>query len=132
MERRAIGYLTLDRFPDGRDLWLLGTGTGLAPFLPILQDLRPGSVSNASSLVYSARTHSELAYQQLIEELPQRDYLAEYGHKLTYLLPVTREHVPGALHGRITSLLASGELERAAGLALNPHIRGSCSAAIRR
>lgn len=120
VERQAIGYLTLDRFPDGRDLWLLGTGTGLAPFLSILQDLEAWQRFERIVLVYSARTHSELAYQQLIEELPQRDYLAEYGHKLTYLPLVTREHVPGALHGRITSLLASGELERAAGLALNP------------
>jgi len=38
VEKMATGYLTLDRFIDGRDLWLLGSGTGIAPFLSILQD----------------------------------------------------------------------------------------------
>ncbi len=38
VDRQSFGYLTLDRFVDGRDLWLLSTGTGLAPFLSILQD----------------------------------------------------------------------------------------------
>ncbi|MWV16356.1 ferredoxin--NADP reductase [Pseudomonas sp. L-22-4S-12] len=120
VDRQPFGFLTLDRFADGRDLWLLGTGTGLAPFLSILQDFEAWQRFERIVLVYSARTASELAYQQLIEELPRRDYLAEYGHKLTYLPTVTREQLPGALHGRITSLLASGELERAAGLALDP------------
>lgn len=45
---------------------------------------------------------------------------AEYAHKLTYLPLVTREQHPGALHGRITTLIANGELERAAGVALTP------------
>lgn len=120
VERQPIGYLTLDRFPDGRDLWLLGTGTGLAPFLSILQDFEAWQRFERIVLVYSARTQGELAYQQLIAELPQRDYLGEYGHKLTYLPIVTREQVPGALHGRVTTLIENGELERAAGLALDP------------
>ena len=38
VDKTALGYLTLDRFIDGRDLWLLGSGTGIAPFLSILQD----------------------------------------------------------------------------------------------
>ena len=38
VERQATGFLTLNRFIDGRDLWMLGTGTGVAPFLSILQD----------------------------------------------------------------------------------------------
>lgn len=120
VERKPVGYLTLDRFPDGRDLWLIGTGTGLAPFLSILQDFEAWQRFERIVLVYSARTPGELAYQPLIEGLPRRDYLAEYGHKLTYLPVVTREQVPGTLHGRVTTLISSGELERAAGLGLDP------------
>lgn len=120
VDRQPFGFLTLERFADGRDLWLLGTGTGLAPFLSILQDFEAWQRFERIVLVYSARTASELAYQQLIEELPRRDYLAEYGHKLTYLPTVTREQLPGTLHGRVTTLLATGELECAAGLALAP------------
>ena len=120
VDKQAFGFLTLDRFIDGRDLWLLGTGTGLAPFLSILQDFEVWQRFERIILVYSARTASELAYQALIRDLPQRDYLEGLGSKLTYLPVVTREQVPGALHGRVTTLIENGELERAAGLALEP------------
>lgn len=120
VERQAAGYLTLDRFPDGRDLWLIGTGTGLAPFLSILQDLEAWQRFERIVLVYSARERGELAYQELIAELPQREWLEGAGHKLRYIPVVTRERVAGALHARITSLIENGELELAAGLALEP------------
>ncbi|WP_252272614.1 ferredoxin--NADP reductase [Pseudomonas subflava] len=120
VEKQAFGYLTLDRFPDGRDLWLIGTGTGLAPFLSILQDLEAWQRFERIVLVYSARDRGELAYQELIAELPQREWLEGAGHKLTYVPVVTRERVPGALGERVTRLIENGELERAAGLALSP------------
>lgn len=120
IERQPYGYLTLDRFPDGRDLWLLATGTGVAPFLSILQDFEAWERFERIVLVYSVREARELAYQPLIHTLVERDYLAEHAHKLTYLPTITRERVPGALRGRITALLESGELERAAGLELSP------------
>ncbi|WP_312571980.1 ferredoxin--NADP reductase [Stutzerimonas balearica] len=120
VEKQAFGFLTLDRFPDGRDLWLLATGTGIAPFLSILQDFEAWQRFERIVLVYSVRQQRELAYQQLIADLPQREYLGGLGDKLTYLPVVTREQVPGALHGRITQLIETGELERAAGLALSP------------
>lgn len=120
VERQAYGYLTLDRFIDGRDLWLLATGTGVAPFLSILQDFEVWEKFERIVLVYSAREARELAYQDLIADLGQREYLAEHVHKLTYIPIVTREHVPGALNGRITTLIESGELERAAGVELSP------------
>jgi len=120
VEKQAFGFLTLDRFPDGRDLWLLATGTGIAPFLSILQDFEAWQRFERVVLVYSVRQQRELAYQQLIADLPQREYLEGLGDKLTYLPVVTREQVPGALHGRITQLIETGELERAAGLALSP------------
>ncbi|PYC22027.1 ferredoxin--NADP(+) reductase [Aquipseudomonas alcaligenes] len=120
VEKQATGFLTLDRFADGRDLWLIGTGTGLAPFLSILQDLEAWQRFERIVLVYSARGRGELAYQELIAELPQREWLEGAGHKLRYIPVVTRERVAGALHARITSLIENGELERAAGLALEP------------
>lgn len=120
VEKQATGFLTLDRFPDGRDLWLIGTGTGLAPFLSILQDLEAWQRFERIVLVYSARDRGELAYQELIAELPQREWLEGAGHKLQYIPLVTREQVPGALHARVTTLIENGELERAAGLALEP------------
>ncbi|WP_028238665.1 ferredoxin--NADP reductase [Stutzerimonas azotifigens] len=120
VDRQAFGYLTLDRFPDGRDLWLLATGTGVAPFVSILQDFEAWERFERIVLVYSAREARELAYQTLIGTLPERDYLQDLRARLTYLPVVTREQVPGMLYGRITTLLPSGELERAADLKLTP------------
>lgn len=118
VERQATGFLTLSRFVDGRDLWLLGTGTGVAPFLSILQDFEAWEKFERIILVYSAREAKELAYQSLIKTLGEREYLAEYAHKLTYIPIVTREQHPGTLNGRITTLIENGELERAAGVEL--------------
>ncbi|RMQ41312.1 Oxidoreductase FAD -binding:oxidoreductase FAD-binding region [Pseudomonas cichorii] len=120
VEKLATGYLTPDRFTDGRDLWLLSTGTGVAPFLSILQDFEIWDKFERIILVYSARESRELAYQQLIAGLMQRDYLAEYADRFLFLPTVTREQHPGALQGRITHLIENGELERAAGVALTP------------
>ncbi|WP_085718420.1 ferredoxin--NADP reductase [Pseudomonas sp. B28(2017)] len=120
VDRQAFGYLTLDRFVDGRDLWLLSTGTGLAPFLSILQDFEVWERFERIILVYSVREARELAYLDLIAGLTQREYLAEYAHKLQFITTVTREQHPGALNGRITTLIENGELERVAGVALAP------------
>ena len=120
VERLALGYLTLDRFVGGRDLWLLSTGTGVAPFLSILQDFEVWEKFERIILVYSVREARELAYQELIEGLPQRDYLAEFAHKFRFIATVTREQQPEALNGRITTLIENGELERAAGVELTP------------
>ncbi|MBY8935537.1 ferredoxin--NADP reductase [Pseudomonas fluorescens] len=119
VDRQAFGYLTLDRFVDGRDLWLLSTGTGVAPFLSILQDFEVWERFARIILVYSVREARELAYQSLIAGLAQRDYLAEHIHKLQFIPTVTRESHPGALAGRITTLIENGELERAAGVELS-------------
>jgi len=118
VERQPFGFLTLDRFVDGRDLWLLATGTGVAPFLSILQDFEVWERFERIVLVYSVRIAAELAYRELIEGLAQRDYLKDVAGKLLFLPTITREQLPGMLHGRITQLIESGELERVAGLAL--------------
>ncbi len=120
VENQATGFLTLDRFQDGRDLWLIGSGTGLAPFLSILQDLEAWRRFEHIVLVYSVRNRAELAYQQLIAELPAHEWLEGAAEKLRYLPVVTRESVSGALGERVTGLIGSGELERAAGLELSP------------
>ncbi len=77
VDRQAFGFLTLDRFVDGRDLWLLATGTGVAPFLSILQDFEVWERFESIKLVYSVREEKELAYRELIAGLgaiPGRTY----------------------------------------------------------
>lgn len=120
VERKPYGFLTLDRFADGRDLWLLGSGTGLAPFLSILQGLEVWQRFERILLVYSVRTRSELAYQSLIAQLPEQAHVEGLGHKLHYLPLVTREALAGQLQGRITTLIENGALQERLGVELSP------------
>ncbi len=119
VERKSYGFLTTDRFEAGRDLWMLATGTGLAPFLSILHDFETWESYDNLVLVQSVRTQQELAYEDVIRGFEESDYYAEYANKLRYARIVTREPVPGTLRDRVTKLLASGVLEENVGLKLD-------------
>lgn len=118
IEKQAHGFLTLDRFVDGESLWLLSTGTGVAPFLSMLQDFEIWRRFERIVLVYSVRYAAELAYKDLLNEVLTREYVAEYAHKFTFVPVVTREDVAGCLGVRITDLLISGGLEKHVGLSM--------------
>lgn len=117
-----FGFLTLARYqkPLPRDLWLLATGTGLAPFLSMLQDLKTWEDYEHIVLAYSARSLDELAYVEKIERL-QEDFgtLVDNPAKLIFIPIVTREPVEGALSERLPKLLLEGSLQERAGIALN-------------
>lgn len=121
LERKAIGFFTADRLPDGEQLWLLATGTGLAPYLSILQQEDVWQRFEHIVLVHCVRETGELAYRDEIAALRDHPLHGDaYAHKLQYLPVVTREQLPGCLHARIPALLANGELAAAAGLAISP------------
>jgi ferredoxin/flavodoxin---NADP+ reductase len=119
VERRSYGFLTTDRFEAGRDLWMLATGTGLAPFLSILHDFETWEHYENIVLVQSVRTQQELAYEDVIRGFDKSEYYAEHAQKLRYARIVTREPVPGTLRDRVTKLLASGVLEENLGMRLD-------------
>ena len=119
VERRSYGFLTTDRFQQGRDLWMLATGTGLAPFLSILHEFETWERYENLVLVQSVRTQRELAYEELIRGFDRSEHYAQFAHKLRYARVVTREPVPGTLRDRVTKLLASGVLEENLGLRLD-------------
>ena len=119
VERKSYGFLTTDRFEAGRDLWMLATGTGLAPFLSILHDFHTWENYENLILVQSVRTQAELAYEDLIRGFDKSEYYAEFAHKLSYARIVTREYVPGAFGDRVTRLLASGVLQTNLGIELD-------------
>jgi ferredoxin--NADP+ reductase len=119
VERKSYGFLTTDRFEAGRDLWMLATGTGLAPFISILHDFETWEKYENLILVQSVRTQPELAYEDLIRGFEGSEYYGEYAHKLRYVRIVTREPVPGTLRDRVTKLLASGVLEENVGVRLD-------------
>jgi ferredoxin--NADP+ reductase len=117
-----FGFLTLARYqkPMPKDLWLLATGTGLAPFLSMLQDLKTWEDYEYIVLAYSARSTQELAYVKKIESL-QEDFgsLVDSPAKLIFVPIVTREPVEGALSERLPKLLLEGSLQERAGVALD-------------
>jgi ferredoxin--NADP+ reductase len=102
------GFLVLSELPDAQTLWLLCTGTGIAPFLSILGTEAPWRRYRNVVLVHAVRHASELVYREAIESFPG----------LKYVRMVSREAVPGALAGRIPAALRDGRLEAAAGLRL--------------
>ena len=117
-----FGFLTLARYqkPLPKDLWLLATGTGLAPFLSMLQDLQTWQDYDHIVLAYSARSIKELAYVEQIERL-QEDFgsLVDNPAKLIFIPIITREPVEGALTERLPKLLLDGTLQERAGIALD-------------
>lgn len=119
VEKMNYGYLTTDRFQAGRDLWMLATGTGLAPFISILYDFTTWEQYDNLILVHSVRCRGELAYEETIRSFAGHNLLHDATAELRYIQVVTREDVPGALNARVTTLIENGELERAAGLPLS-------------
>ncbi len=117
-----FGFLTLARYqkPLPKDLWLLATGTGLAPFLSMLQDLKTWKDYDHIILAYSARSTEELAYVEKIERL-QEDFgsLVDNPATLIFIPIVTRESVEGALTERLPKLLLDGTLQARAGIELD-------------
>jgi len=108
--RKPVGSLVLDDLRPGRHLYLLSTGTGLAPFISIIQDPDTYERFEKVVLIHGVRQVGELAYAQFIEqELPNHDYLGEMVRdKLLYYPTVTRE--PFRHQGRLTEVIESGRL----------------------
>ena len=119
VEKMNSGFLTPSRFEQGKDLWMLSTGTGVAPFISILQELETWEDYENIVLVYSVREEKELAYVDTIDGLKTHEYFGEFSHKLKFVPVVTRETIAGALSERIPTLLESGELEREVGIKLD-------------
>jgi ferredoxin/flavodoxin---NADP+ reductase len=119
IDKQNYGFLTLDRFTKAHDLWLLSTGTGIAPFLSILADPAVWADYEKIILVHSVRHANELAYQDWLQALHQHEIFGPDAHKLNVICSVTREPAAGCLGGRITSLIESGQLEAAAGTPLD-------------
>ena len=108
--RKPTGTLVQDNLTPGKRLYLLATGTGLAPFLSIVKDPDTYERFERVILVHGCRTVDELAYADLLTKaLPQDEFVGEMvGKQLAYYPSVTRE--PFRHNGRITELLRSGRM----------------------
>lgn len=118
VSKKPTGTLITDQMLPGKNLYLLGTGTGLAPFMSIIKDYEIYEQFDRVILVHGVRNISELAYSGYIEkELPEHEYFGELVRdKLLYYPTVTRE--PYRNNGRITDLMTSGKLFLDLGLPL--------------
>lgn len=109
------GFLVLSEVPDAESLWLIATGTGIAPFLSMLRTETPWKRFNTVVLVHAVRHASELVYQDLIKKINK-----EREKQFRYVSFVSRQAAAGSLSGRIPAAIRDGRLERAAGAALTP------------
>ncbi|MBV8473045.1 MAG: ferredoxin--NADP reductase [Hyphomicrobiales bacterium] len=119
--RKPTGTLVIDNLREGRNLFLLGTGTGLAPWLSIIKDPETYERFERIIVVHGVRWAADLAYSGFIEsELPNDEFVGEsVRDKLTYYPTVTRE--PFRNQGRISTLLTTGKLTNDLGLpAISP------------
>jgi len=119
--RKPTGTLVADYLLPGKRLYMLSTGTGLAPFMSIVRDPEIYDKYDQLILVHGVRQVEELAYHDLlVEHLPNHEFLGDMvSSKLRYYPTVTREEFKNM--GRITDLIESGKLFEDLGVpALNP------------
>lgn len=116
VSRKPTGTLITDNLLPGRHLYLLATGTGLAPFMSIIKDPEVYELYDKIILTHGVRYENELAYQDFIRDhLPNNEYFGDIvREKLVYYPTVTREDY--ATRGRLTDLIASGKLMADVGL----------------
>jgi ferredoxin--NADP+ reductase len=114
VSKKAAGSFTLKKAPDAKHLWLVATGTGLAPYIAMLRTDEPWERFEKIVVVHGVRHASDFAYT---EEL--KKYEAEKPEQFRAVQTLTREDSDIALRGRIPDLVASGQLEEATGCQLS-------------
>ncbi len=121
ISRKPTGTLLISDLLPGKTLYLLSTGTGLAPFLSIVKDPATYERFERVVLAHGVRNAHDLAYRQyLCDELPRHEFLGEQiREKFLYYPAVSREDF---IHsGRLTTLMDSGRMSQDLGLpALDP------------
>lgn len=115
MTDTAGGIFTLETVEPAETLWLLATGTGLGVYLSILRTAEPWERFKRVILIHGVRQAADLAYGETLAEIAR-----QYGERFSFVAAVSREQSPGALPGRITDLLTSGQLETEVGATIDP------------
>src|SRR5689334_12398113 len=114
--RKPTGTLVIDYLLPGKRLYLLSTGTGLAPFMSIIRDPATYEQFEQVVLVHGVRQADELAYHDLVvDHLPRHEFLGELvSRQLLYYPTVTREAYRNM--GRVTDLIENGKMQADLGL----------------
>lgn len=114
--RKPTGTLVLDALKPGRRLFLIGTGTGLAPWLSVARDPETYERFDQVIVTHTVRQVADLAYRDFLQtELLEDPLVGEQAQgRLTYYPTVTREAFERP--GRITDRILSGDFFRDLGL----------------
>jgi ferredoxin/flavodoxin---NADP+ reductase len=111
---KATGSFTLAHVPESRCLWLIGTGTGLAPYVAMLRAKQVWDRFEKIVLVHGVRHATDLAYTSEFEKI------AQDRPSFQFLQVTSRDQLPGKLSGRTTTKLQDGSLEAAVGEKISP------------
>ena len=116
VSRKPTGTLVIHDLKPGKNLYLFSTGTGLAPYMSLIQDIEVYDRFEKVVLVHGVRKINDLAYKDFIEnDLPKNEFFGEeIQNKLIYYPTVTRESFKN--EGRLTDLIKSGKLFKDIGL----------------
>lgn len=109
----ANGFFVLDEIPDKPDLWMMGTGTGLGPYISILQTDELWQRFDRVVLVHGVAKRTELVYSNFIAQ-----FQVDFADKFHYASCVSREENPSGINGRMTEAVVFGRLESMVGFNL--------------
>ena len=121
VSRKPTGTLVIHDLKPAKNLYLFSTGTGLAPYMSLIQDIEVYDRFEKVILVHGVRKINDLAYKDFIEnDLPNNEFFGEeIRNQLIYYPTVTRESFKN--EGRLTDLVKSGKLFDDIGLSkMNP------------
>ena len=143
VKSKPVGTLVTDALLPGKRLWLVCTGTGIAPFASLLRDPDVYELFDEVILTHTCRTKAELEYgRELVAALPDDPLVGEHAARVRYYPTTTRE--ASRHEGRVTDLMESGRLAADLGIpalgpddrvmicgsmALNRQMAGICGAA---
>ena len=116
VSRKPTGTLLISDLHPGRVLYLLATGTGLAPFLSVIKDPETYERFDTVVLTQGVRGVGDLCYHDyIVNELPRHEFLGDViAAKLKYYPAVSREAFRNT--GRLTTLMDSGRMQADLGL----------------
>jgi ferredoxin--NADP+ reductase len=108
--KKPTGTLVTDALLPGKRLFMLSTGTGLAPFMSLARDPEVYEMFEEVIVVHSVRRVADLAYRELLESKLEGDPLLEddQRERFIYVPTVTRESF--RMQGRIQTLIDDGRL----------------------
>lgn len=120
LDKTATGFLLPERFADGHDLVMLCTGSGIAPFLSILQQPAVWQRFDRLALVHSVSFADELIFNARVAALQHHALVGGHAHQLAFQTVVTRGQSSTALNQRLPELIQNGCLAAALRMDFTP------------